>query len=67
MANDDQSGANGPAAGSYARDIQPKFRPGDITCMARRHVLLNDPPGCAIRPVPPISLITQTPVGSTPR
>jgi hypothetical protein len=53
MANDGQSGANGPGtsgpgtndpvAGSYAGDIQPKFRPGDITCMARRHILLNDP------------------------
>jgi hypothetical protein len=27
---------------SYARDIKPKFRPGDVTCMARAHVKLAD-------------------------
>jgi hypothetical protein len=45
---DNQNGQNGqngqpgdPTTGSYARDIQPKFRPSDISCMARRHVMLD--------------------------
>jgi hypothetical protein len=50
MANDngdssDDGGSSGngtPAAGSFARDILPKFRPLDISCMARRHVKLAD-------------------------
>jgi hypothetical protein len=42
MANDGQSDAGDAAVGSYARDIQPKFRAGDIACMAHRHVMLND-------------------------
>jgi hypothetical protein len=30
------------AVGSYGRDIRPKFRPGDITCMIRGHIYLAD-------------------------
>ena len=41
-ADDDTCGAGDTTAGSYAGDIQPKFRPNDITCMARRHIELND-------------------------
>ena len=35
-------GAGDATAGSYARDIQPKFRPDDINCMSRRHIELNN-------------------------
>ena len=35
-------GAGNPANGSYATDIRPKFRDGDITCMARRRIKLAD-------------------------
>jgi hypothetical protein len=42
MAKDDKGSANDTAIGSYARDIQPKFRPSDISCMARKHIRLND-------------------------
>jgi hypothetical protein len=31
-----------PTVGSYARDIKPKIRPGDATCMARHHIKLTD-------------------------
>jgi hypothetical protein len=27
---------------TFAGDIRPKFRPGDVTCMARGHVKLDD-------------------------
>jgi hypothetical protein len=34
---------NANAAPSFAADIRPKFRPGDINCMARKGVALSDP------------------------
>jgi len=38
----DTGGVGKPANGSYATDIQPKFRDVDIACMARRHIKLAD-------------------------
>jgi hypothetical protein len=31
-----------PAVLTYAHDIRPLFRDGDITCMARRGIMLGD-------------------------
>jgi hypothetical protein len=54
-----------PMTGSYARDIKPKFRPGDVTCMARAHIKLAD----ATWMCDPASAmpITPTRAESTPR
>jgi hypothetical protein len=43
-----------PMTNSYARDIKPKFRPGDVTCMARAHVKLADATWmCGAKKMPP--------------
>ncbi len=42
MTQDDPDDPGDSTVGSYARDIQPKFRPGDVACMARKRIKLGD-------------------------
>jgi hypothetical protein len=43
LAPSQMSGVDQVAVPSYAQAIRPKFRPGDVNCMARRGVNLADP------------------------